>query len=378
MSKLTLRLEAYEKDARQLIACGPGARRRAHQHARSSRSTFSTGWWKAPRRCRRPSGAPAWTRPTCWSRPSRRSGKLPKNRDAVSYLSPRMLDLLGRAEGEARARRRRQGLRRAPAWSRRRRRPTGPVRRVLRRVGLSAPILRSAASGASFSSKDERQREEQQPERGRRSARALRARPDPPGGAREVRPGGRPRRRAATHPAGARPPPREQPAPRRRARRRPQPRSSAAWRCAWPRATCRRCCRSGASSRSRSGAMVAGAKLRGQLEERMRALSTRSATRAARSSWSCRISASLADDGTGGAAELFGVALVPRRGPRHRASRRRTACARPSTTTASLSRRFVPIPVERADDRRGDRRLARGGRALRDGPRREDHATRRW
>jgi ATP-dependent Clp protease ATP-binding subunit ClpB len=73
--------------------------------------------------------------------------RLPRIPDAVAYLSPRMLDLLGRAEGEA-ARAGGQPVGVAQLVVAAAQEATGPVAAVLRAVGLSAPILRATMAGA--------------------------------------------------------------------------------------------------------------------------------------------------------------------------------------------------------------------------------------
>ncbi|MBK8171191.1 MAG: AAA family ATPase [Sandaracinaceae bacterium] len=67
--------------------------------------------------------------------------------DAVAYLSPRMLDLLTRAEGEA-ARAGGVPVGTAQLFLSCAQETSGPVSMVLKAVGLSAPVLRASLSGA--------------------------------------------------------------------------------------------------------------------------------------------------------------------------------------------------------------------------------------
>jgi ATP-dependent Clp protease ATP-binding subunit ClpB len=73
--------------------------------------------------------------------------RLPRIPDAVAYLSPRLLDLLGRAEGEAaRAGGQPVGVQHLVVAAAQE--SSGPVAAVLRAVGLSAPVLRATMAGA--------------------------------------------------------------------------------------------------------------------------------------------------------------------------------------------------------------------------------------
>ena len=153
MSKLTLRLEAYEKDARQLIAAAQAlADERGNSEVEPLHLLYRLveGTESVQEAIRR-----AGVDPTdLLVEAEAEVRRLPKSGGSVSYLSPRTLDLLTRADGEAS----RDGskvtvshLLVSAAQE-----TSGPVRRVLRAVGLSAPILRAAASsgGASYSGKD--------------------------------------------------------------------------------------------------------------------------------------------------------------------------------------------------------------------------------
>ncbi|HEY8429815.1 MAG TPA: AAA family ATPase [Sandaracinaceae bacterium] len=151
MSKLTLRLEAYEKDARQLIGAAQAlADERGNTEVEPLHLLYRLveGTDTVQEAIRR-----AGVDPTdVLVEAEAEVRKLPKTHGAVSYLSPRMLDLLGRAEGEA-ARDNGAKVSVSHLLVAAAQETDGPVRRVLRAVGLSAPILRSAASGASFASK---------------------------------------------------------------------------------------------------------------------------------------------------------------------------------------------------------------------------------
>ncbi|HJL15084.1 MAG TPA: AAA family ATPase [Sandaracinaceae bacterium LLY-WYZ-13_1] len=152
MSKLTLRLEAYEKDARQLIAAAQAlADERGNTEVEPLHLLYRLveGTETVQDSIRR-----AGVDPTdLLVEAEAEVRKLPKASGAVSYLSPRMLDLLGRAEGEA-ARDRGSKVSVSHLLVAAAQETSGPVGRVLRAVGLSAPILRAAASsgGASYES----------------------------------------------------------------------------------------------------------------------------------------------------------------------------------------------------------------------------------
>src|SRR5687767_1970283 len=151
MSKLTLRLEAYEKDARQLITVAQGlADERTNTEVEPLHLLYRLveGTETVQDAMRRAGVDPADVLVEAESEVR----KLPRARGSVSYLSPRMLDLLGRAEGEA-ARDNGAKVSIAHLLVATAQETDGPVRRVLRSVGLSAPILRSAAAGASFAAK---------------------------------------------------------------------------------------------------------------------------------------------------------------------------------------------------------------------------------
>jgi ATP-dependent Clp protease ATP-binding subunit ClpB len=72
--------------------------------------------------------------------------RIRRSNGAVAYLSPRLLDLLGRAEAEA-ARQRGQHVDVTHLLLALAQEMTGPVRDVFRACGLSAPVLRATLSG---------------------------------------------------------------------------------------------------------------------------------------------------------------------------------------------------------------------------------------
>ena len=154
MSTLTLRLEAYAKDARTLIA---GAQTLADERGNPEVEPLHLFYrllekdGTAQDAIRR-----AGVEPTdVLVESEAQLRKLPKLDGAVAYMSPRLLDLLGRAEGEAA----RQGgqpigvglLLLACAQE-----TGGPVKDVLRATGLSAPILRATLAGESVGSDAQR------------------------------------------------------------------------------------------------------------------------------------------------------------------------------------------------------------------------------
>ena len=152
MSKLTLRLEAYERDARQLIAAAQSlADERGNSEVEPLHLLYRLveGTESVQDAIRR-----AGVDPTdLLVEAEAEVRKLPRSGGSVSYLSPRTLDLLTRADGEAS----RDGTKVTVAHLlvAAAQETSGPVRDVLRAVGLSAPILRAAAeSGASWQGKD--------------------------------------------------------------------------------------------------------------------------------------------------------------------------------------------------------------------------------
>ena len=144
-STLTLRLEAYARDARQVIGAAQAlADERKHPEVEPIHLLY--------RLVERDASAQAAIERTGID-PSDvlveaevQVRRLPRVDDAVAYLSPRMLDLLGRAEGEAA----RAGgvpvgigqLLMACAQE-----TSGPVQDVMRAVGISAPVLRATLAG---------------------------------------------------------------------------------------------------------------------------------------------------------------------------------------------------------------------------------------
>ncbi len=147
MSTLTLRLEAYAKDARTLIA---GAQTLADERGNTEVEPLHLFYrlvekdGAAQEAIRRAGVEPK----DVLVESEAQVRRLAKVDGAVAYLSPRLLDLLGRAEGEAA----RQGgkpvgvgeLLLACAQE-----TSGPVKDVLRATGLSAPILRATLAGES-------------------------------------------------------------------------------------------------------------------------------------------------------------------------------------------------------------------------------------
>ncbi len=347
MSKLTLRLEAYEKDARQLIGAAQGlADERGNTEVEPLHLLYRLveGTDTVQEAVRR-----AGVDPTdVLVEAEAEVRKLPKANGSVSYLSPRMLDLLGRAEGEA-ARDNGAKVSVAHLLVASAQETDGPVRRVLRAVGLSAPILRSAASGASFASKGES---------GGPTKAASPSGPEAGGDPLELY--GRDLTRLAAQ--GKFDPVVGRDAELRRilqvlARRHENNPllvgEPGVGRTSIVRGLAMRMAKGDVPRMLQErrlvsvemGALVAGAKLRGQLEERMRALLD-----AVRDSGGEVILvvpdlSSLVDSGPSGAAELFSVALA-------RGEVRAIAVATPDgmrkafDENSSLSRRFVPIPVE--------------------------------
>ena len=148
MSQLTLRLESYAREARELIGAAQTlADERQHAEVEPLHLLFllleqAEGAADAVER--------AGVDPhDVLVEAELLLRRMRSSRDGKSYLSPRLLDLLGRAEGEAA----RQGgvpvdpkhLMLACAQE-----TAGGVKEVFRRTGLSAPILRATLAGASI------------------------------------------------------------------------------------------------------------------------------------------------------------------------------------------------------------------------------------
>ena len=343
MSKLTLRLEAYEKDARQLIA---EAQQLADERGNAEVEPLHLlyrlveGTETVQQAVER-----AGVDPTdMMVEAEAEVRKLPRTSGSVSYLSPRMLDLLGRAEGEA-ARDSGAKVSVSHLLVATGQETAGPVRTVLRAVGLSAPILRAAAGGgASYASK---------------TGGSSKPSSEPQGDPLELY--GRDLTRLASQ--GKFDPVIGRDAELRRimqvlARRHENNPllvgEPGVGRNSIVRALAMRMAKSDVPKMLlerrlvslETGALVAGAKLRGQLEERMR-----SVLDSIRDSGGEVIvavpdlSALVNDKNSGGAADLFSVALS-------RGEVRAIAVATPDgmrkafDENPSLSRRFVPIPVE--------------------------------
>ncbi|MGE0785645.1 MAG: ATP-dependent Clp protease ATP-binding subunit [Sandaracinaceae bacterium] len=144
MGKLTLRLETYEKDARQLIAAAQTlADERGNSEVEPLHLLYRLveGTETVQDAIKRAGSDPT----DLLLEAESEVRKLPRTGGSVSYLSPRMLDLLSRAEGEA-ARAGGAKVSVAHLLVAAAQETSGPVHRVLRSVGLSAPILRAAAS----------------------------------------------------------------------------------------------------------------------------------------------------------------------------------------------------------------------------------------
>ncbi len=346
MSKLTLRLEAYEKDARQLIAAAQAlADERGNTEVEPLHLLYRLveGTESVQDAIRRSGVDPM----DLMVEAEAEVRKLPRTRGSVSYLSPRMLDLLGRAEGEA-ARDNGAKVSVSHLLVATAQETDGPVRRALRAVGLSAPILRSAATGASFSSRDGSGASSSGGKSGASSATdgdplelygrdltrlAAQGKFDPVVG----RDGELRRilqvlaRRHENNPLLV-----GEPGVGRTAIL-----NGLAMRMA--RGDVPKMLQERRLVALETGALVAGAKLRGQLEERMRALLDAVRDSSGEVILAVPDLASLI--GPSGGAELFSVALA-------RGEVRAIAIATPDgmrkafDETSSLSRRFVPIPIE--------------------------------
>ncbi|MDQ3034295.1 MAG: AAA family ATPase [Myxococcota bacterium] len=145
MSTLTLRLETYDRDSRAIIAAAQGlADERKNPEVEPLHLLYRLIERSEPvqQAIRRAGVDPV----DVLVEAEAQLRKLPRLEGAVAYLSPRMLDLLGRAEGEAS---RASGsavdvthLLLASAQD-----TAGPVATALKACGLSAPVLRATASG---------------------------------------------------------------------------------------------------------------------------------------------------------------------------------------------------------------------------------------
>jgi ATP-dependent Clp protease ATP-binding subunit ClpB len=145
MTELTLQLEAYTREARAHIAAAQAlADERKHgeveplhlfyrlvERDASAQSALSRAGVDA---------ADALVEAEAQLR------RLPRAPGAVAYLSPRMLELLGRAEGEA-ARAGGQPVDVPSLFVASAQETSGPVAAVLKALGLSAPILRATVAG---------------------------------------------------------------------------------------------------------------------------------------------------------------------------------------------------------------------------------------
>ena len=145
MTTLTLRLETYTKEARLLISAAQAlADDRKHLEVEPIHLFYRMVEREAAAQAalERAGVDPADVLVEAESQ-LRRLQKLP---DSVAYLSPRMLDLLGRAEGEA-ARAGGQQVNVLHLFLASAQETGGPVFGVLKALGLSAPILRATVSG---------------------------------------------------------------------------------------------------------------------------------------------------------------------------------------------------------------------------------------
>ena len=343
MSKLTLRLEAYEKDAKQLIAAAQTlADERGNAEVEPLHLLYRLveGTETVQEAVRRAGVDPTDLLVEAESEVR----KLARSPGTVSYLSPRMLDLLGRAEGESS----REGAKVTVAHLlvASAQETSGPVRQVLRSVGLSAPILRAAAASASYA--------------GNADGTMPKGRPgEPQGDPLELY--GRDLTRMAAQ--GKFDPVVGRDAEMRRimqvlARRQENNPlligEPGVGRNSIVRGLAMRMAKGDVPKMLQErrlvaievGALVAGAKLRGQLEERMRAVLERVRDLGGEVILVVPdLSTLVGERGQGGAADLFSVALS-------RGEVRAIAIGSPETVrkafddNPTLSRRFVPIPVE--------------------------------
>jgi len=147
MATLTLRLEAYEGDAREAIRAAQAlADDRGHPEVEPLHLLHDlVGKDDGVREAIRRAGVDPVD--VLLEAELRLRKTVRNERGGPSYLSPRMLDLLGRAEGEAA----RQGGRPVDVddlFLAAAQESTGAVKEVLRACGLSAPVLRATLGGA--------------------------------------------------------------------------------------------------------------------------------------------------------------------------------------------------------------------------------------
>ena len=146
MSTLTLRLEAYEKSARQIVVSAqalPDERHNPEVEPLHVLYRLAEREAVVQDAVRRAGVDPADLLVECEAQ-VRRLGKLD---GAVAYLSPRLLDLLSRAEGEA-ARAGGKPVGMSDLLLACAQETSGPVGEVMRACGLSAPVLRATIGGA--------------------------------------------------------------------------------------------------------------------------------------------------------------------------------------------------------------------------------------
>lgn len=148
MSKLTLRLEAYDRDAKQVVSAAQDlADDRRHEevmplHLLHQLVEGSSEIGDALGRC--------GVDPTDVVVEGELHLRKQRTGKAKSYLAPATLELLGRAEGEA-AREGGSPVGVAHLMLACAQESDGPVKDIFRRVGLSAPILRAALGGGESS-----------------------------------------------------------------------------------------------------------------------------------------------------------------------------------------------------------------------------------
>jgi ATP-dependent Clp protease ATP-binding subunit ClpB len=149
MSTVTLRLEAYDKEAQRLIAAAQAlADERKNPDIEPLHALYRMLERSEPVQVALGRGGVEASDALLEAEVQLR--KLPKNAGGVSYFSPKMHDLLARAEGEAA---RDRGALVTPlhllmACSQE---TTGPVQSVFRSVSLTGPIVRALATGSDLS-----------------------------------------------------------------------------------------------------------------------------------------------------------------------------------------------------------------------------------
>jgi ATP-dependent Clp protease ATP-binding subunit ClpB len=156
MTELTLQLEAYTREARAHIAAAQGlADERKHGEVEPLHLFYRLVERDAAAQSALVragvDAADALVEAEAQLR------RLPRAPGAVAYLSPRMLELLGRAEGEA-ARAGGQPVGVPSLFVASAQETVGPVANVLKALGLSAPILRATVAGQAVDDESARAR----------------------------------------------------------------------------------------------------------------------------------------------------------------------------------------------------------------------------